>query len=184
MSQYKVNSFSVSQNFLTSGRLIKRLLDKSSITKDDHVVEIGAGKGHITRQLIARSGNVTAVEIDPRLHSRLCESIGGADNLKLVRGDFLGYNLPSKPYKVFANIPFNITTEIMRKLAYAQMPPSEVWLVMEKGAAKRFMGKPAESAASLMLKPFYDIDVTYHFQREDFHPMPSVDTVLLHMKAT
>ena len=52
---------------------------------------------------------------------------------------------------------------------------------MEKGAAKRFAGKPCETSASLALKPFFDGAVKYHFRRQDFHPAPSVDTVLLHL---
>jgi len=172
----------LSQNFLTSGQVIRRIVNLAGLDKQDHVIEIGPGKGHITRALLPRCGQVTAVELDPKLHAHLCAKFAGAPNLRLVRGDFLALPLPQGPYKVFANIPFSRTTDIVRKLTQGLHPPADAWLVMEKGAAKRFLGRPHESLASLSLKPWFEGEVLYHFRREDFHPMPAVDTVLLHLK--
>ena len=91
------------------------------------------------------------------------------------------YRLPNKgDYKVFANIPYNLTTKIVKKLTEDAHPPSEMWLVMEKGAAKRFMGMPKETKYSLLLKRRWKLEIIYYFSREDFHPKPSVDSVLLH----
>jgi len=174
--------FSISQNFLTGARTIDRLLDLTGIGRGDTVLEIGAGKGHITRRLVERSGFVLAVEIDPALCASLRAKLGSPPNLSLRSGDFLAMRLPKSPYKVFSNIPFCITSQIMRKLSRDGNPPAEAWLVMEKGAATRFAGRPCETAHSLLLKPFFDMDIAYRFQRSDFHPMPSVDAVLLHMK--
>lgn len=171
-----------SQNFLTSSLTIKRLINLTSICKTDHVVEIGAGKGHITDRLISRSGRVTAIEIDRNLHSKLSEKFKGASGLNLVCCDFLRWKLPRTPYKVFANIPFNRTTDIIRKLTGSSNPPEEAWLVMEKGAAKRFMGMPGETSLSLSIKMLFDCEVKYYFRREDFHPAPSIDAVLFHLK--
>jgi len=173
--------FSISQNFLTSSAIIRRLLKKTDITKTDTVLEIGAGKGHITAALLEKSNQVIAVEIDPRLTEYLKNKFDRAENLTLVQDDFLKTPLPTTPYKVFANIPFSRTTEIIRKLTSAKNPPSEAWLTMEKGAAKRFCGKPNDNLNSLLLKPFFNLEVVWHFCREDFHPAPRVDTVLLHI---
>lgn len=85
---------SVSQNFLTSTRTIERLLAVANITRADAVWEIGAGKGHITRQLQKRCGQLTAVEIDPGLCRALGEKMRGMENLRLVQGDFLQMRLP------------------------------------------------------------------------------------------
>lgn len=175
--------YSVSQNFLTSARVIERLLDLTDIAREDHVLEIGAGKGHITRRLADRCGCLTAYEVDSALHARLCRALPPSEGLRLHHADFLRAKLPqSGGYKVFSNIPFSITSAIVRKLACAPNPPSDSWLVVEKGAAKRFMGKPAETLSSLTLKPFFDMRILYHFRREDFHPMPRVDAVLLHLR--
>lgn len=175
-------SIRMSQNFLTSSSIINRIVNLSGLCKDDHAVEIGAGKGHITDKLIARCGRVTAIEIDRSLYERLSAKYEGRHNLSLICGDFLQWHLPKTPYKVFASIPFNRTTDIVRKLTMGENPPEEAWLVMEKGAAKRFMGRPHETKAALLLKPLFNSEIKYYFRREDFHPAPSVDAVLLHLK--
>ena len=184
MSKYPVHhkkNLRVSQNFLTSAALNSRIVGLAKLKSHDHVVEIGAGKGHLTKQLLSRCGQVTAVEIDPALYERLAESYGGAPNLRLICGDFLSWTLPKTPFKVFANIPFNHTTDILKRLT-ACPALQEAWLVMEKGAAKRFMGKPQETLSSLLLAPFFECSIRYHFRREDFHPAPKVDCVLLQIK--
>ncbi|MCL2343261.1 MAG: rRNA adenine N(6)-methyltransferase family protein [Firmicutes bacterium] len=170
-----------SQNFLTSAAVINRIVSRAGLCHTDHVVEIGPGKGHITKKLLAACGRVTAVEIDRNLYDKLSVKFEHQANLNLVHGDFLRWPLPLPPYKVFANIPFNRTTEIIRKLCAGQDGPDALWLVVEKGAAKRFLGQPRESLSSLLLKPFYDAKIVYYFRREDFHPAPSVDAVLLHL---
>lgn len=173
----------VSQNFLTSYKTIKRLIYKTSISPSDHVIEIGPGKGHITGLLLQSCRKVTAVEADEKLYGRLLEKYNDSQSLRLCHQDFLQWRLPaSESYKVFANIPFCHTTDILRKLTESKNPPTETWLTMEKGAAKRFMGKPHETLRSLMIKPVFDLKIIYHFTREDFHPKPGVDVVLLHLK--
>ena len=174
--------FSVSQNFLTSAKTIHRLLRLTSICKNDHVIEIGAGKGHITKELVKICRGVSAFEIDRGLYEQLQKALSDIGNLKVMHGDFLKASLPkSGPYKVFSNIPFSITSDIMRKLTTIGNPPQEAWLVMEKGAAKRFMGKPCDTLRSILIKPFFDVKIDYYFSRQDFHPAPSVDVVLLHL---
>lgn len=173
--------FSVSQNFLTSSATIRCLIRLTNIGSCDHVIEIGAGKGHITRQLLAVAGKVTAYEIDPTLCRVLTRALGDADGLAICSGDFLNAALPAKsPYKVFSNIPFSITTPIVRKLMGASNPPKDAWLVMELGAAKRLLGLGRESAMSLSIKPNFDTRIVHRFARSDFHPIPAVDAVLVH----
>lgn len=169
--------YSVSQNFLTSRRTIKRLVALTSLSEDDLVLEIGAGKGHITRVLAGHCGRVIAYEIDPALARRLQPEL--PENVRVYQADFLKAALPKTPYKVFANIPFSRTTDIVRRLVCAKLPPEAMWLVMEKGAAKRFCGLPRENRSSLTLRPYYDTRIIYHFSRNDFHPAPRVDCVLL-----
>ena len=173
----------VSQNFLTSYKIINRIIRRTTLNKDDHVIEIGPGKGHITGFLIKRCRKVSAIEIDGRLYNRLTAKFKDVKNIRIYHQDFMKWKLPqSEDYKVFSNIPFCFTTDIMRKLTECKNAPSEAWLTMEKGAAKRFMGKPSESLRSLLIKPRFDLDIAYYFSREDFHPKPGVDVVLLHLK--
>ena len=173
-------NLTISQNFLTSRKTIDRLISKTTLSKSDTVLEIGAGKGHITKALSKRCQCVISYELDQSLYAKLKPQL--KDSVKLYHADFLKCRLPKQPYKVFANIPFSRTSEIIRKLTTSEDLPTAIWLVMEKGAAKRFLGLPTESPSSLLLKPFYDGKIIWHFNREDFHPAPRVDTVLLELK--
>lgn len=173
-------SYSVSQNFLTSRKTIDHLIRISGIQKSDTILEIGAGRGHITKALSDACGKVISYEIDPHLYERLKGQV--PSNVQLYCGDFLKCRLPAEPYRVFANIPFSITTDIVRKLTTADSLPQDMWLIMEKGAAKRFCGASQESLISLMIKPRYDMKIVYHFKREDFHPAPRVDVVMLEFR--
>ena len=173
----------ISQNYLTSGKLLDMIISRTSITKGDRVLEIGPGKGHITRALLRIGAEVTAVELDPALVAALKAKLGSQPGLRLIQADIITWRLPTQgAYKVFSNIPFHHTSAILRKLTQTFNPPKEAWLVMEYGAAKRFLGKPRESMGSLLLKPRYELRIVHRFSRDDFHPKPSVDSVLLHIK--
>ena len=173
----KLSNYSISQNFLTSRAVIERLLRKTTISRSDTVLEIGAGKGHITRALAQQSGRVISYEIDPALYARLQPQL--PKNVTLYGSDFLKAPLPPTSYKVFANIPFSRTSEIIRKLTTGTALPEGIWLILEKGAAKRFCGLSCENLNSLLLRPFFETKIVAHLHREDFHPAPRVDTVLM-----
>jgi 23S rRNA (adenine-N6)-dimethyltransferase len=176
-----IKQVSDSQNFLTDSKLLQRIIRSADIQKGDMVLEIGTGKGHLTEALCKRAGKVCSVEVDERLMERAKKRLSKYENVELVSGDFMKYRLPEKgDYKVFANIPFFLTTQIVEKLTQRANAPTDMWLVMEKGAAKRFMGLPRETKKSLELKVRWEMKVVYHFRREDFHPKPSVDSVLVH----
>lgn len=163
--------------------MLNRIIRKTTLNRHDHVIEIGPGKGHITNILVKKCRAVSAIEIDGRLYNNLTTKFKDTRNIRLYHQDFLKWPLPkSGDYKVFSNIPFCFTTAIIRKLTESKNSPTETWLTMEKGAAKRFMGKPSESLRSLLLKPLFDMEIIYYFQREDFHPKPGVDVVLFHLK--
>lgn len=177
-----VKKVSVSQNFLTNRKLLERIVTISNINKQDTVIEIGTGKGHLTRTLCRKCRRLYSIEIDKSLYEQAKNTLSGCENLKLICGDFLDYRLPSgTDYKIFANIPFFITTKIIRKLTETANPPQDIWIIVEKGAAKRFMGKNRETMQSLFLKPGWNTEIAWHFRRSDFHPMPAVDCVLLHL---
>ncbi len=169
---------SVSQNFLTSARAIRRLLGFSDLKSGDLVYEIGPGKGHITRELLKTGALVRAVELDHKLYARLSAAFAGEPGLSLRQGDFLAFSLPKTgSYKVFSNIPFSRTTDILRKLTQSSNPPAAAWLIVEEGAAKRFCSSKSKSA--LALRPFFDVSIACRIDRKEFHPAPSVDCALL-----
>ena len=171
-----------SQNLLKDSCLVASLLDESTIGHDDIVYEIGPGKGIITEQLALRYKQVIAIEKDPYLSTLLLQKFADRPNVTIQEGDFLHYRLPRKPYKVFANIPFNITTAIVTRLTMAEYTPEEAYLVMQKEAADMFLGKPHESLRTVLLKPWFEMDIVYRFRRKDFRPEPRVDVVMLRLR--
>lgn len=166
---------SVSQNFLTSGYTIRRLLSLARLEPEGMVYEIGPGKGHITRELLGHCRVVRAAELDPVLCGRLEQAFGGQAGFSLYRGDFLKMPLPrTGRYQVFSNIPFSQTTAILRKLTQAPNPPAGAWLILEEGAAKRF-------SRDLSLRPFFTVKIKTIIDRREFHPAPSVNAALLEL---
>jgi 23S rRNA (adenine-N6)-dimethyltransferase len=170
-----------SQNFLNNKQLISSLIDKSSITKDDLVYEIGAGQGIITNELIKKSKGVVAFELDENLFNKLQTRFISKKNLDLMLGNFLEYSLPKIPYKIFANIPFNITTAIIKKITNSSATLIDAYLFVQKEAAYKFIGMPYanNSQVSILLYPFYEISLIYKFKNSDFFPKPNIDVVLL-----
>src|SRR5579885_2544150 len=171
-----------SQNFLREPRLVAALLEKSSISRDDIVYEIGPGKGIITGQLARRCKRVIAVEKDPRLAALLAQQFADTPNVTIHPGDFLRYPLPCAPYKVFANIPFNITAAIVSSLTTAERPPDDAYLAMQQEAAEMFIGLPRESLRTVLLKPWFEMEIVHRFRRTDFLPAPRVDVVMLRLR--
>lgn len=165
--------------------LITELIERSSITNGDVVYEIGAGKGIITEGLLKRSEKVVAFEIDSSLFNKLAQRFRNEKSLELKLGNFLTHSLSNQPYKVFANIPFNITSAIIKKLTQASNPPEDAYLIVQKEAAKKFVGKPYDnknSQMAILLKPWFDFEVFHQFKVVDFFPRPGVDIIMLRIK--
>lgn len=155
------------------------------------MVEIGPGRGALTRPLAKRAGRVIAVEIDPRLARSLRSSLevggharqAGSPRVEIVQDDFLRWPLPDRPYKVFANPPFAHTAEIVRRLSEAELPPTDAWLLLEHRAARRFAGAPfaAETLRSLLLKPDWHLELRDEVEPREFSPPVRERCVLLWM---
>jgi len=170
-----------SQNFLRNPDLIEKLLNSSLIKSDDTVLEIGAGNGIITAVLVKRCKLVIAVEIDKNLVVRLRQKFGQSRNVKVCEANFLTFPLPKDEYSIFANIPFAITADIIRKITKIDTAPVVSYLVVQKEAAQKFSGCPygKETLSSVLNKPWFDFSITHEFLRNDFVPAPRVDIVLL-----
>jgi len=171
-----------SQNFLKNNSVIERIVELSRINKNDLVIEIGPGEGNITQVLSKYASRVIAIEKDENLFTKVKIALSNKANIELINADFLDYKLPLKDkYKVFSNIPFSVTSEILKKLAYRSNPPEVMFLFMQKETALKLIGKP-ESQTSLSLKPFFESKIIYQFSRQDFYPIPSVEVVLVEIK--
>jgi len=172
---------SLAQNFLAKAHLVVSLLNESSISSDDIVYEIGPGTGMITKELAKRAKKVIAVEKDYNLYMKLQKKFELNNTIVLYHADFLKFKITESYYKVFANIPFNITSAVMRKIVYAANPPVEAYLILQKEAAEKFVGTPKTTQFSVLIKPWFRLKVIRFFKRTDFSPVPHVDVVLLHI---
>lgn len=172
----------LAQNFIRSSKLVRSLLDTSSIESCDIVYEIGPGHGIITAELAQIARKVIAIEKDPILVQQLHGRFQGVKNIEVIANDFLRYHIPHRKYKIFANIPYNTTADIVRKILYEPPVPSEAYLVMQKEAAEKFSGSPKETQFSILAKPLWNLQIIRELRRTDFEPIPNVDSVLLHIK--
>lgn len=173
----------VTQNFLNNLSLVDRLIRLAGIGRQDLVIDIGAGEGALTGQLALHCRRVIAIEKDAHLCGRLRERCASLPNVVVVPGDFLQYRLPRRPYKVFASIPFNLTSAIIHKLTNAEYPPEDAFLVLQKEAAMAWLGEPRQTMRAVLLKPWYEMEVVHHFRRSDFKPAPGVEVVLFHLRS-
>lgn len=170
------------QNFLRSPGFVDGLLAQTDIGGQDLVLDIGAGRGIITKSLERKVRHVVAIELDPQLAKGLEITFLGCPNVTVVHGDFLQWPLPEEQYKVFAAIPYNITTPIVTKLLNSENSPETAYLVMQQEAAERFVGIPAaekDSQTSILLKPWFKMEAVRAIDRQQFTPVPSVDSTLV-----
>lgn len=182
MTAIQRRSVQYSQNFLKSRSLVDKLINKCDIGPDDIIYEIGPGKGVITERLAQRCCQVIAIEKDSLLVNALRARFAMTANVRLHEGDFLDYRLPGGHYKVFANIPFSITSAIVTRLTTAPVPPDDTYLIVQKEAAEKFLGEPRESLYAILLKPRFAIELLHSFRRSDFVPAPRVDVVMLRLR--
>lgn len=169
-----------SQNFLKGHGFVADLIGMTNLGSGDLVVEIGSGKGIITEELSKKVGKVIGIEYDSTLASNLKLKFSSYPNVEIIQADFLNWSLPTQPYKVFANIPFNMISDIVNKLFTSTSSPDVTYLIMQDKAAERFIGKPLgpDSQVSILLKPFYDMSIVTKIDRRNFEPMPNVNVVL------
>lgn len=170
------------QHFLKDPCLAASLVSRCNVGHADVVYEIGPGKGIITEQLARRCRRVVAIEKDPRMAALLLEQFADRPQVSIQAGDFLEYRLPRGRYKVVANIPFNITSAIVSRLTTAEQPPEEAYLAMQQEAAAMFLGAPRESLRTVLLKPWFEVELVHRFRRADFVPEPQVDVVMLRLR--
>ena len=175
-------SLEISQNFITNTDLLKILIASAGFSKSDVVLDIGAGKGAVTDELAKVCGKVIAFELDTKLLDELKLVSETYSNIDVLVTDFLKYPLPQGEYKVFSNIPFSITSDIVNKLVFNSNPPKDCYLFVQKEAALRFLGIGEGKMISLLIKPFFEISIVHEFNKSDFSPKPSVDVVLLRIR--
>jgi 23S rRNA (adenine-N6)-dimethyltransferase len=169
-----------SQNFLHSPQFVKSLLAKTDITDKDTVYDIGAGKGIVTSALASKCHTVIAVEADQRLVATLQKNLQDYSNVLVYQGSFLDLPLPQTPYKVFANIPFNLSADILHKLVEAPNPPVATYLVVQKEFAQKLLsGGSYTSQLAVLLGVQFEVRIVEEISSTNFYPVPKVTSVFV-----
>ncbi len=167
-----------SQNFIRNPRLVSDLVSLTTINKNDTVYDIGAGSGVISSVLAEKCKAVIAVEFEPRAAAKLRENMEKYSNVSVYEGDFLTMDLPSGSYKIFANIPFHLSSLIVRKITEANNPPEATYLIVQKQFANKLLPNSDKFTGQLgmMVGPGFIVSIRRHLKRTDFWPHPNVDT--------
>ncbi|WP_422485427.1 23S rRNA (adenine(2058)-N(6))-methyltransferase Erm(A) [Gudongella sp. DL1XJH-153] len=165
------------QNFITSKKHVKEILKYTNINKQDKIIEIGSGKGHFTKELVEMGQWVNAIEIEESLCHATKKAVDPFQNIKVINEDILKFNFPKDTdYKIFGNIPYNISTDIIKKIAFDSQAKYS-YLIVEKGFAKRLQN--TQRALGLLLMVEMEIKILKKVPLSYFHPKPSVDSVLI-----
>ena len=167
------------QHFLKSRRFAAELVAESGIAKPDLVLEIGAGRGKITEELSSRARKVIAVESDPALAILLIERFRGSEVL-VTWGDALSFPTPAERFRAFGNIPFAITSALLRRLLDDPATSLErADLIVQLGAAIKRTRPRHSNLLNLSWGPWWKFSMKRRIPAKAFDPMPSVDAAML-----
>jgi len=173
------------QNFLVNKQILDRIVNASDLKKDDTVLEVGSGFGTLTIELAKIVKKVIAVDIDKKLVQILRTNISAYKNVEVIEGNVLELSsskkvgLPSN-YKVVSNLPYNITSNFLRKFLSDTYKPKEMVLMVQKEVAERICAKPGDmSLLSVSVQFFSQPEISFYVSKEHFWPQPKVDSAVI-----
>lgn len=186
MEKFKVKK-KFGQNFLTNEKIINDIANSINVQNDDLIIEIGPGKGALTKKLVTKGCMVMAFEIDldtkPYLETIDCE------HFQLVYADIMDVNINDylKDIKynnlyIIANLPYYITTPIITKIIDSGIKPTEMSLMVQKEVANRFSAIPGTKDYgyfTVKLNYFFDMKKIINVGRNNFYPAPNVDSAVV-----
>jgi len=175
---------SLGQNFLTDPAILDKILRIADVGANDSVLEIGAGLGHLTAVLAQSAREVTAVEIDSRFIPVLEELLASFPNVRLVQGDILQLDpkdlVKTSDYLVVANIPYYITSRIIRNLLESELVPRSIVLTIQHEVAKRICAKSGKlSLLALSVHMYGEPNLEAQIPAGAFYPVPKVDSAVI-----
>lgn len=174
------------QNYLTDRNTILKIVSKFNPQKDDSIIEIGPGRGALTRELSSASDNITAIEIDNRVIENLSTQF---PNVNFINQDFLKMDFGkldnSKKIRVIGNIPYNITSPILFRLIENRVLFSDALLMVQYEVAKRMVSKPNTKDYGILgviLNYFATVNLEFKISPNVFKPKPKVDSAIISLK--
>jgi 16S rRNA (adenine1518-N6/adenine1519-N6)-dimethyltransferase len=193
MRRFGVNpKQSLAQNFLMDAEQLARIAAAAALTATDTVLEIGPGLGSLTQYLAAQAGRVVAVELDDRLIEILRAHFVTQPHVQVVHGDILTLEPGTVvraddsdapvAYKVVANLPYYITSAVLRHLLEADHRPTQIVVLVQKEVAERICAAPGDLSLLAVSVQFYaEPTLVHHVPARAFHPAPKVDSAVLRL---
>ena len=178
------------QNFLTNEKIYNDIVAAADINSSDTVLEIGPGLGFLTMKLAAQAKRVIAVELDDKLAAYLEMGIAAANlkNIEIYNEDILKFNLdkfikPNAPYKIVANLPYNITSVFLRLFLSQAHKPQSLVLMLQKEVASRIISQaPDMNLLALSVQYYAEAEIVRDVKAGNFWPEPKVDSAVIRMK--
>ncbi len=171
------------QHFLCDPHLLQKIVAAAELPPEAAVLEIGPGPGMLTRRLAAVARHVVAVELDERLVELLRHELVQLANVTIVHGDILKVHIPSlieAPYAVVANLPYYITSAVLRQLLQAIPPPFRLVLTVQREVAQRIVAPPGQLSLLAVSVQFYGRPrIVMRIPAGAFVPPPQVDSAVL-----
>ncbi len=172
---------SLGQNFLVDDNISRKIVAALSVSPEDNIIEIGPGRGALTRLLASTGAKVTAIEKDAYLAGSLKEELCSHRNLEIITADFLDYSFTPgvSRFKVIGNIPYNLTSRIVSRLVDERERVDSAVLMVQDEVAERLAALPgtkAYGAISIRLQLFSDVERLFAVTPGCFRPRPKVDS--------
>ena len=184
------------QHFLVNSGVLKTITRSANLSPQDLVLEVGPGMGVLTRELVAQSGYVIAIELDAMMVDLLLETLSPAANFSLINRDILEVEpaeliqqekdrFPStitdpRKYKLVANLPYYITQPIIRHFCESKLKPQTMVIMVQKEVAKNIVAKPGDmSILAISVQFFGKPQIIDYVPAGNFFPAPKVDSAIL-----
>lgn len=173
------------QNFLIDRKVLDKIIQFSGLSQQDIVLEIGGGFGVLTLELAKNVKKVIVVEADRKAVGILRQNLRNFKNVEIVEGDILelttsNLKLTTLPYKIVANIPYQITSRLIRQFLEEKNQPQEMVLMVQKEVAQRIMANDGkESLLSISVKFYAKPEILFYVSKNSFWPRPKVDSAII-----
>jgi len=168
------------QNFLVSQKVLKRIIETVHLEPDDTVLEIGPGTGILTQELAKKVEKVIAVEKDPKMVEILKETLKDFKNVEIIQKDIRYLKPTISNYKVVGNLPFYLTSPVIRQFLELSPQPKEMVLIVQKEVGQRICSKPPKMNLLATAVQFYaDAKIVFYVSKKSFWPQPKVDAAVI-----
>jgi len=173
------------QHFLVDETILKTIVEAAELSPEDIVIEVGPGLGILTTELARQAGKVIAVELDTQLASLLKRRLASLSNVNVINADILGVSLSQllaveKNYKVVANLPYYITSPILRYFVEASPQPSLMVVMVQKEVAEAIVASPGKmSLLAVSLQVYSRPRIVSYVPSQSFYPPPKVDSAIV-----